>query len=43
MKESLSSEHGAELVSDSFEEFLNRSVVSDERDAHLRTFSWNVT
>ena len=37
MKESLSSEHGAELSVYSVEEFLNRSRVSDEGDGERDT------
>merc|ERR1719245_2456653 len=43
MKESLSSEHGSELLRDSLEELLDGSGVTDEGGSHFETSWWDVT
>merc|ERR1719373_1460434 len=43
MEESLSSEHGSELLGDSLEELLDGSGVADEGGGHLETSGWDVT
>lgn len=35
MQESLSSEHGCELIGDTLEDLLDGGVVTDEGDCHL--------
>jgi hypothetical protein len=37
MQESLSSEHSSELITDTLEQFLDRSRVTDEGRGHLET------
>lgn len=41
MQESLSSEHSAELVSNSLEQFLNGGGVTDESGRHVQVSWWN--
>jgi hypothetical protein len=43
MKESLSSEHGGELFSNSLEHLLYGGGVTEEGDGHLETLWWDVT
>ena len=43
MEESLSSEHGSELLGDSLEELLDGGGVADEGGGHLETSGGNVT
>ena len=42
MQEGLSPEHGGELLSDAFEQFLRRRRVADEGGRHLETPRWDV-
>ena len=42
MKEGLSSEHGGELFTDTFEHFLDGSRVADESNGHLESLWWDV-
>ena len=42
MKESLSPEHGGELLRDSLEEFLNGCAVANKGGGHLETTWWDV-
>ena len=43
MQESLTFEHGSELVADTLEELLDRGRVSEERDGHLEVTRRDVT
>ena len=43
MEESLSSEHGSELLGDSLEELLDGGGVTNEGGGHLETSGRNVT
>ena len=43
MQESLTFEHGSELVADTLEELLDGSRVTEERNGHLETARRNVT
>ena len=43
VEESLSSEHGGELFTDTFEEFLDGGGVSDEGGGHFKTAGRDVT
>jgi len=42
MQESLSSEHGSELLSNTLEHLLDGSGVSDESDGHLQSLWWDI-
>jgi len=42
VQESLTSEHGSELFTDSFEQFLNGSAVANERGGHLEPARRNI-
>lgn len=42
MEESLSSEHGSELVANTLEQLLDGSAVSDKGNGHLQSLWWNV-
>merc|ERR1712131_359824 len=42
VEESLSSEHGSELLGDSLEDFLDGGGVADEGGSHLQTSWWDV-
>lgn len=42
MQESLSSEHGCELIRDTLEDLLDRRVVSDESDCHFKAAGWDI-
>lgn len=42
MKEGLSSEHGGELLSDTFVHLLDGGWVSEEGDAHLESLWWDI-
>merc|ERR1719281_140348 len=42
MEESLSSEHGGELFSDSLEHLLDGGGVSKEGNSHLETLWWDI-
>ena len=41
MQESLSSEHGSELITDTLEELLDRGRVTNEGGGHLKTTGWD--
>ena len=43
MEESFSSEHGGELLCDSFEHFLDGGWVTQESDSHFQSFGRNIT
>jgi len=43
MQESLSSEHSSELFTDTFEQFLDGSAVSNESGRHLQSTWWDIT
>ena len=43
MEESFSPEHSCELLTDSFEEFLDGCTVTNEGSRHLQTSRWDVT
>ena len=43
VEESLSSEHGGELFTDTLEEFLNGGGVTNEDGGHLQTTWWDIT
>merc|ERR1719274_528330 len=42
MEESLSSEHGGELFSDSLEHLLDGGGVTKEGNSHLETLWWDI-
>ena len=42
MEESLSSEHGSELFTDSLEHFLDGGGVSEESYGHLESLGWDI-
>merc|ERR1712054_487743 len=42
MEESLSSEHGSELFTDSLEHFLDGGGVTEEGNRHLETLWWDI-
>jgi len=42
MEESLSSEHGGELFSDSLEHFLDSGGVTEEGNSHLESLWWDI-
>ena len=42
MEESLSSEHGSELLTNSLEHLLDGGGVSDESDGHLESLGWDI-
>jgi hypothetical protein len=43
VEESLSSEHGGELFTDTLEEFLDGGGVTNEGGGHLQTTWWDIT
>lgn len=43
MQKRLSLEHGSELVTDTLEEFLDSSRITQERDSHLEPTRCNIT
>ena len=43
MQESLTPEHGSELLTDALEELLDGSAVTDEGGGHFQTTGWDVT
>ena len=43
VEESLSSEHGSELFTDTLEEFLDGGGVTNEGGGHLQTTWWDIT
>jgi hypothetical protein len=42
MEESLSSEHSSELLTHSFEHFLDSGGVSEECNCHLESLWWDI-